>query len=225
MLDMEQQCFKGRHLTLTLTLGVVGLVVGVLLPPIAMLTLLSKRRGSKLYDPSTKLVFLFLYHSYQDEHFYWEGAKMIFILALVCVRVLGRGLPDLYRMAIFLILLQSFLLLLMSLRPHRFPTIHYLEVVSLGLNLLATYLIMFTLFDPPTAAQPNFSQDSEAFRAVVIIMGCLFVIYAAVLLAWMASNLYRNQKDRLRKLAAAVGTGGKLAKASVSSRSSLRANA
>ena len=63
-------------------------------------------------------MYLFLYHSYRDECFYWEPAKMVFILALVSVRVLGRSLQDTDRMAIYVSLLVVFSSLMTILRPH-----------------------------------------------------------------------------------------------------------
>lgn len=138
---MNQQCFEGQHLVFALVVGVPGLLFGVLAPPILMFCLLYKERGAKLYDDRTKMKYLFLYHPYKDEYYFWEAAKMVFLLSLVCVRVLGTLLNSLERLSIFLLLLVGFLFLVVGLRPHHFKTVYYFEICSLGITLAATYII------------------------------------------------------------------------------------
>ena len=103
---------------LALTLGIWGALFFVILPPVLLWVRLWRHRGARLHAERTQRVYLFLYHSYADEYFYWEPAKMVFVLALVSVRVLGRSLPDTDRMAIYLSLLVIFAMLLTILRPH-----------------------------------------------------------------------------------------------------------
>ena len=38
--QMDKQCYKGQHLALSLTVGLIGLIVGVALPPLLVLILL-----------------------------------------------------------------------------------------------------------------------------------------------------------------------------------------
>lgn len=45
---------------------------------------------------------------------------MVYILGLVCVRVLGLTLQDAERLGVFFALLWGFLSLNLALRPHRF---------------------------------------------------------------------------------------------------------
>lgn len=62
--DMNIPCYKGDHLVLALTLGLFGLLICVVFPPVLMLYMLYKRRGARLYEERTKVKYLFLYHSY-----------------------------------------------------------------------------------------------------------------------------------------------------------------
>lgn len=146
VLEMGTKCFQGQHRVLTLTLGVIGLLLGVVLPPVVMFTLLFRRR-EKLYEERTMVRFLFLYHGYRDHLLYWEGVKMLYLLALVCVRVLGRSLRDEERLGVFLAVLVAYAFLLMALRPHHFVTIFRLEMGSLAIATATTYVLMFGLFD------------------------------------------------------------------------------
>lgn len=84
---------------------------------------------------------MFLYHSYEDEFYWWESLKMLYILGLVCVRVLGVRLQDPERLGIFLAVLLGFMLLNLTLRPYRFQTVFRLEVTGLFLVVAATYLL------------------------------------------------------------------------------------
>lgn len=72
---------------------------------------------------------------------------MAFILCLVAVRVLGIGLDDLERLSVFLIVLLAFGFLVVAIRPHQFPLVFRLEVISLGLNIVATFILMFGFFN------------------------------------------------------------------------------
>lgn len=107
---MSQRCFEGQHFTLSLALGIPGLLAFVIAPPAVMFITLFRYKGEKLYQYKTKVKLLFLYHSYNDQYFFWEAAKMLFILSLVCVRVFGTLLEEVERLALFLIILTSFTL-------------------------------------------------------------------------------------------------------------------
>lgn len=71
---------------------------------------------------------------------------MIFILALVCIQVFGVLLNEVESLAIFLIFLMLFAYIVIGLQPHKFRTIYVMEITSLGLNILATYILLFGLF-------------------------------------------------------------------------------
>ncbi len=63
VLDMNVQCFKGWHLTLTLTLGLVTALLFCCGIPVFTLVMLCKRR-KVLDDDETKEHFGFLYRAY-----------------------------------------------------------------------------------------------------------------------------------------------------------------
>lgn len=90
-------------------------------------------------------MFLFLYHSYKHNFVWWETVKLVYVLGLVLVRVMGTQLSGPDRLAVFIALIMGFLVLNMAVKPHRFVTVYALEVVSLGLVLVAAYLLQFAL--------------------------------------------------------------------------------
>lgn len=91
--QMDQQCFRKQHLVLTLVVGVPGLLLGVLFPPIMLFRTLYKRRHS-LHEPKTTRVYLFLLHSYKPQFYWWEVARLLYIMGLVCIRTLSATLED-----------------------------------------------------------------------------------------------------------------------------------
>lgn len=162
---------------LSLALGVPAVGVFVITPPLGLFYLLYKQRSTRLYNDCTKVRYLFLYHSYKEKFYYWEPVKMMFIFALVCVKVFGVVISDLERLAIFMFVLVSFTMLVVALRPHDFAVLFALELVGLGLVILATYLLQFAYFE----TSESFTVGESSFNGVVIFMGLLFVLYAILL--------------------------------------------
>lgn len=99
--DMSMQCFEGKHLTLLLIMGIIGLVLFVAGPPLLVFILLHRIRGSQLYSQSRPSSLLYLYHSYHHSAYYWEAVKMCYLLTLVLARVLSWELEDAERIGLF----------------------------------------------------------------------------------------------------------------------------
>lgn len=87
--QMDQRCFQGQHTILAFSVGIVFLLVGVVLPPAWMLLKVCTHQGHRTRRGKPRAKYLFLYHSYKDQYYWWECLKMTYILGLVCVRVLG----------------------------------------------------------------------------------------------------------------------------------------
>lgn len=138
--QMDLMCYRGEHLYLAASLGTVGIVFGVVFPPVCLAYLLYRRRHKLEYERTMRIL-LFLYHSYKPEYYWWEVAKMVYILGLVHVEVESVWRPDPDRMAIFIAVLTVFLFANMSVRPHRFRSVYWLEVTGLTLVVVATYML------------------------------------------------------------------------------------
>ena len=91
--QIDQLCFKGQHLALTLSLGLLGLVFWVALLPFGWLYLIFRLRNSLRTVP-TMHKFLFLYHAYRPQFAWWEVARMMFMLLLTSIKVNGIGLKE-----------------------------------------------------------------------------------------------------------------------------------
>ena len=111
---MDQQCFVGEHRVLVMSVGVVGLVVCVLGPPVCIVFALAKYRNS------SEEVLLFLHHSYKKKYYWWESVRLAYLLALVVVRVLLLRVPDWVRMDVFLALQTILIFCILGFKPHRF---------------------------------------------------------------------------------------------------------
>lgn len=72
---------------------------------------------------------------------------MVYILSLVFVQVYGVWLQDAERLAIFMAFLTFFLFLNMSIQPHRFAVVYWMEIIGLGLVVVATYLLQIALLN------------------------------------------------------------------------------
>lgn len=167
----------------------MGLVAA---PPLGMAVLLFRQRGARLYEDTTKLAYLFLYHAYEDEFYFWEAVKLVYLLALVCVRMLGRALEPKVRLTIFLIVLLAFTFALLWARPYRFPTVARLELGGLLITLLSTFLLQISLMDDGWL-----DSGSTAYGAVFTTMGVVMALYGLLLLATMLYNFAVLQRRPL----------------------------
>ena len=192
-------CYEGQHLIVLVNLGLGGLFFLVLLPPAMWFYILYHRR-QRLGEEPTAQYFLFLYHSYKESFYYWEVVRMLFVLLLVVVDVHGIRLQEQARLILFLAVLGGFLLLNTMLRPHRFATVYYLEVGSLALVLTATYLFLLGGFDSPDTS----GLDALSFDMPTWVMMSVFILYALVLLRYIAVSAWRTHQGKLRKLSRAV---------------------
>lgn len=181
---MVKTCFTDQHLVVVLAVGIPGLVCFVIAPPVVLFYILYKHRGSKLYDDCTKVRLLFLYHPYQDEFYFWEAVKLVFILALVAVRVFGVLLREEDILAVFLLILILFTLLVVGLHPHNFETVYRMELTSLIITMLATYAMLFVYL------QPERTEESSAFDAVLIFIGIVFMLFALTLVLWIGFKVF-----------------------------------
>lgn len=178
---MTRECFEKQHLVFSLALGVPGIILFVVAPPLGLFWLLYKRRGTSLYKDRTRVKYLFLYHSYKEKFYYWEAVKMLFILCLVCIKVYGVTMDHLERLAIFLLVIVSYAFLVIAVRPHDFRILLKLEMLSLGLIGIATYLLQFSFF----GNEDQSTVQNSPSEHILTIMGLLFVVYASVLLVWI----------------------------------------
>ena len=70
---------------------------------------------------------------------------MVFIIGLECVRVLGVRFTNPEWLSVFLALMGTYVFIILTVRPHRFQRLLYLELMGTCLVLIATYLVQFAM--------------------------------------------------------------------------------
>lgn len=182
--DMTMTCYHGAHMTLTLVLGLPGLLLFVVGPPIWLYLVLRRIRGPKLYEPASSLRYLFLYHSYHHGAYFWEAVRMLYILVLVCVQVLGRRLEGPEHLGVFQAVVIGYLFVVLGLRPHRFGAIVLLETLSYVLVLATSHVIMFGTFQDVT----DTGEFSRWFRRSLAACSVFMFVYLLLLLLIIARS-------------------------------------
>ena len=125
---------------------------------------------------------------------------MLFILGLTVVNVNGVELKESTRLSLLVALQSGFLLLNSMVRPHRFSTIYYLEMGSVGLNCAATYLLLLTTFGNGSAIVAH----GIGINAAAWIVLTLLSLYGLVLLRYAAISLWRRHQETIQKIGTVV---------------------
>ena len=133
--DLQEECFGGRHMQYMTMLGLPQLIVYVVGLPIAGVLVVGMNRA-KLSHPRMKYRYAMLYLGYRDQRWWWEVVVVGRKIGMVLISVFGAMLgPDLQ---CFLALALVFVSIAMHLsgRPYesdikRHRILDRLEVISL----------------------------------------------------------------------------------------------
>ena len=69
--ELSEQCWQGQHITFSITIGLLGIVLWTVGLPVFSGHVL-KRNKNALDDDEVKEKFGFLYNGYQKNSYYWE---------------------------------------------------------------------------------------------------------------------------------------------------------
>ena len=92
-LDMYTPCFQGRHLFLTVFVGILGSMLICVGLPLWLWYLLHRARSSE--NSAVREQLMFLSHPFHDRHFYWECVRMLQLFAMIALKIAGALMSEL----------------------------------------------------------------------------------------------------------------------------------
>ena len=166
-MDMYTPCFRGRHLVLTILIGVLGsLFICIGLPVLVWYLLYCARKSP---NSKTREQLSFLSHPFHDKQYYWECIRMLQLFAMIVLKVAGVTLSESVQVELLQLVIASYIVILVSLRPQRFKLIFYLELYTFCANFVGVFLISLVLL-------PETDFPRQGSEAIVKLSMALYVL-------------------------------------------------
>jgi hypothetical protein len=185
--DIQQPCFEGWHRKWTLAYGVPVLVI-ILGTPLNIFGGFYMNRA-KLQTEQFKSIVGFMYHNYDTKYYWWEPVNAMEIAVVVAIYCFSYTLGPYYSILLLNISFGFFFLLQMAVRPHAYPELHRMQMVSLGLLCFTTYIGLTLL---PKSPDIELVQPPVAYGVAISVIGFLVNVAYVVWSLWEICRLGRG---------------------------------
>ncbi|KXZ43208.1 hypothetical protein GPECTOR_97g746 [Gonium pectorale] len=175
--DYNMKCYTGAHRTLTLALGVPGVILFSCGVP-AWIAWFLGRNQDKLRDRKFYRAYGFLYSDYEDRCFAWESAIMLRKLAFVAVVVFLGPVSLQVQLLVLLGIILAALAAQTLYDPYRCPRMDALERISLYGTTTIVYTALFFMLD--------------LGRSVDLVLTVLLVGLNSAIMCWFVLMLLRE---------------------------------
>lgn len=179
VLDMQQQCWAGQHLTYTLALGIPCFLIFCLAMPTGLWLWLRSNR-QRLADPVFRQYAGSLYRNYNDSRYAWEVLMMMQTALLVGASVFAHVLGMYHTTLLLSVIFMVFLVLQVAFKPYAFPTLHHLQLA-----------VMISLYGTTIVALSMVSVEYSVNSVYANVAAVVALVANAAAICWALLWVYR----------------------------------
>ena len=174
-LDPEVVCWKGEHLMMFCTGGLLLLLAYIVGLPLASLHFLKK---SDLSLPGNQLRYGMLFDGYNEKYWWWE---ITVICRKVFIIIIGTFVKDTQQILCVLFVLASLIFSTAYCQPFLSNKLLYLELGSLALSFVTFWVGGMLITDPKCADDSGVWCEFSAYFVGIINVAC--IVYLAYVFA------------------------------------------
>ena len=136
--DLEVTCWKSEHIRYSLFVAAPSLINwGFGIPFVAWIILSRNKKDLETIELREK--YGFLYNGYKKSYYFWESIIMYRKIMIIFISVfLGRFGTITQALVVFIVLI-SFLILNIKLKPFAFEVLNDMEMLSITTSILTVY--------------------------------------------------------------------------------------
>jgi len=178
--DLNQECWEGAHLLLSLGVAVPAIFVWCLLCP-GLVLYLVRRNRAKLSQQKVQIKYGYLFNGYKEDYFYWEFLVVFRKLCIKAATISFAGYSVSVQALAVLTILGGSAVLQQAFEPFERPTINKLEQASI---VAAAATVICGLL---------FMQDLD-YTLSQIVNSAAFIVNLYFLMLWVYS-LYKATRQ------------------------------